>query len=101
MRNYTQEMLQGCGMINLTQTEIEMIVSLAIAVISIATNQAGAAKLGDTILNRVFAIIFLLAICGVSYHTYLASRDLVFAAIAIIATLLLLFFFVLLAARRK
>jgi hypothetical protein len=88
-------------MMNLTQIEIETIVSLAVAVISVAANQAGRSELGDNLLSRFFAIIFLLAICGVSYHAYAHSRDVVFAAIAVIATLLMLFFFVVLVVRRR
>ena len=88
-------------MVDLTQVEIEVIVSLAIAIISLVTNQAGALRLGDTSMNQFFAIICLLTICGVSYHAYLQSRDLVFFAIAVISALLLLFFFAVLASQRS
>jgi hypothetical protein len=87
-------------MVDLTQVEIELIVSLAIAIISLATNQGTALRAGDTLMNRFFAVICLLAICGASYYAYLQNRDIVFIAIAVISVLLLLFFFAALASRR-
>jgi hypothetical protein len=88
-------------MVDLTQMEIELIVSLVIAVISLATGQAGALRFGDTLMSRFFAMICLLAMCGVSYNAYLKSRDIVFFAIALISALLLLFFFAVIASRRS
>ena len=88
-------------MVDLTQVEIEVIVSLAIGIISLIANRICATDVVDNFLNRFFAVIFLLAIGGAAYLAYVQSRDIVFAAIAVIATLLLLFFFVALSLGRK
>lgn len=88
-------------MLDLTQIEIELIVGLAIAIISLMTNAGGGPKFGDPLLGRFFAIICLLAICGLAYHAYLQSGDKVFIAIAVIAALLLLFLFLALTLERR
>lgn len=88
-------------MFDLTQLQIELIVSLTIGVISLMTNAAAALKISDTLVSRFFVITSLLAICSLSYHAYLQSSDKVFAGIAVVAILLMLFLFVALIRDRR